>query len=132
MILEEALRGVLLADTALAGLIGGRMYPERAPQGAARPLVVFELVSTGRDYTHEGDSGYRRQRVQFNAYAERYATARAVADAMADVLSGFCGHLGGLDISGIEVEGPRREGWNATTRTYGAAIDAVATFTAGS
>lgn len=108
--IEEALRTVLLADATLSGLIGTRLYPVKLPQEPTLPAGVYTNVAPGRRvYTHDGDSGLRRKRIQFTWFGEdgaspAYDVARSVAAAAAAVLSGLRTTVAGEVIQGIFIE----------------------------
>ena len=42
---DDLIRDLLVADATLAGLVGTRIYPDQAVQGAAFPYVIFTFLS---------------------------------------------------------------------------------------
>jgi hypothetical protein len=63
-VLEIAIR------SALSALAEGRVYPDEAPEGAARPYITFQAVGGRTDVVLAGPTGERAARVQFNVWAE--------------------------------------------------------------
>lgn len=45
--IETGIRSALTAGTALAGIVGTRIYNHRAPAGAALPYIVYALAGGG-------------------------------------------------------------------------------------
>ena len=43
-------------------------------QGAVLPRVVLQIISDVTDYTHDGPSGYKQNRVQIDIYANSFKT----------------------------------------------------------
>lgn len=84
----EAVRAELAADAAVTALVGERIYPQVAPQGAAPPYVVMTVVSDVPSNTFDGSPATRlvQSRIQVDCYARMYREARAVADAVDGVL----------------------------------------------
>jgi hypothetical protein len=80
----ELLRAQLVADAAVTNLVGQRIYPQVAPQGAAAPFVVLTVVSDVPASTFTGAPAdlLRSARVQVDSYATKYLDAHQVADAV--------------------------------------------------
>lgn len=74
--------------TALAGVAGGRVYPQAAPEDAAMPFVIYRRVSQTPLTTLQGFEGNINSVFTFDCYASTYAAALALA---ADVRSGIEG-----------------------------------------
>lgn len=99
--MEETIIAFLLADPALAALIGDRLTPGVRTQGASLPALVFNLISDLPDYTNDGPSGLAQARIQLDAYGETYAQAKAVQRATAARVSGLRVTIGGWAIQGV-------------------------------
>jgi hypothetical protein len=67
---EEALRARLLANTAIAAIVGTKVTWGDRPQNKDLPALVLLLVVPGRDYTHQGADGLTGARVQIEAYGK--------------------------------------------------------------
>jgi hypothetical protein len=74
--------------TALAGLVGGRVYPDVAPELAPLPFVTYQSV--GGEAVNFLDTAtlpsQRNARVQINVWAATRAAASALAAAVEDTL----------------------------------------------
>lgn len=81
MTFEAALKAHLNNDTAIAALIGDRMFPIVAPQSVARPYVTYQRI-TGTPMTDlDGlDGALAEIRVQIDAFASGFEAARALAE----------------------------------------------------
>lgn len=67
----------------LTALIGTRVYPNIAPQNAARPFVTYRRVTSDRPAAMGSDSGVVRARFQFDTFAEDDETEVGFDDAAA-------------------------------------------------
>jgi len=66
--------------TALAAVAGGRVYPQVAEQGAAKPFVVYRILSKDPAQKLGGGAGVTNTSVVFDCWAETYAAAIALAE----------------------------------------------------
>ena len=71
----------LSSHAGLSALIATRIYPLPGPQGATRPYVTYQRITTVPTYTHDGPSldAIGNDIVQFDCYADDQDQARAVA-----------------------------------------------------
>lgn len=99
--IEVALRSHLLARAALVALIGERIFPAAAPQGAVLPRVVYQRVTTDAVQSLRGASGLEGARIQLDAYAATYAQAAAIAHEIKQATIGHVGFMGGGESKGI-------------------------------
>lgn len=100
--IRPALRSLLLADATLSALVGGqRIFPVIMRQGEQDPSVVYNRITETADYHMLGPSGLYETLVQFDAWATTHAAAVQLADAVYDLLSGFSGLVGTIQIHGI-------------------------------
>lgn len=97
--LEDALRTRLLADSAIASLINDRMFVNEAPQGVVSPYVVYTVVSLMPQY---GTSCvYDEMIMQYSCFADKYADARSVANAIRNNIGRFSGTIGSFYVPKI-------------------------------
>ena len=80
---ETALHAVLVADAAVAALVGVRVRAERAEQTDARPFVVFTRTGT-EPYV---DLSGAVLAAQVSLDVQCWADTRTVADALADAVA---------------------------------------------
>lgn len=91
----DALRGWLLADTAIAALVAARVFPLRADQNSLYPMIVLQQISlTPQLYTH-GELGLVTTRVQVGCWAKTYSEAHNLANKVRLRVSGYTGVMGG-------------------------------------
>ena len=76
------LRALLLADAAVAALVGTRISADRITQGAGRPFIVFARTDTKRDKTLDGSV----VSVLVSFDVQCWADTRLVADQVADAV----------------------------------------------
>jgi hypothetical protein len=69
MSFEADLRARLLADAAIAGLVGTRIYWKIRAQGSALPAIVLGTIYGPRDQHFEGPIGTQGNRIQFDCLA---------------------------------------------------------------
>jgi Protein of unknown function (DUF3168) len=99
--LDPALRAFLLADAGIAAAVAERIYPVRAPQGSAVPLVVYRLIGEDSDYHMGGASGLVRQLFQLDTYAAGADAAAELAGALRTRLDGFRGPMADVRVQGV-------------------------------
>lgn len=94
---EEAIVAHLRNDTAVAALVGTRIYETGLlAQASELPAVTFQLVSAAEENVrHDGPSGLDRSVWQFTCYATRGSDSISVAVAVRNALIGFNGGLAG-------------------------------------
>lgn len=102
MDIEQAIVAKLLADATLAALVGTRVYPGLAPQGAAAPYLVYQQADRQKVHTLGGVVSLNNYRMRFDAFGSSYANAKATAAALASALDGFSGLVGS---GAIKVQG---------------------------
>lgn len=86
---EQVLRDALLADPAVALLVGTRVYPVIAPATAGVPFVTWRRSGIQRQQTLGGPMGLPTVLVAFDAYDTTYEGVRDIADRMRAVLDGY-------------------------------------------
>lgn len=96
--LEAGLYSLLTSDAALSGLIGTRLFPvvvneHDMPVNAGDPSCASYQVITGSTVYSLEPKQFSERRVQFDAWAVQYADAKAIQQAIRNVLSGFSGTL---------------------------------------
>lgn len=96
--IEDAIRAVLLADPAVAALVGTRVSPLKLPQGGSLPAIVYQRVSTVPLLGLEAPGGPTRSRVQLSLWAATFDQARSLGVAVRDALQGWSGRVGVEDV----------------------------------
>ena len=91
----EGVRARLLTREALVGLVGQRIYPLFAPQGAATPFMVYGEVGMESTPSHShGGGGLSRTLFRLTIWSTSYSEARNIANMVRDILDGFKGAAG--------------------------------------
>lgn len=104
-VIEEALTARLGAVAAVTALVGGRIYPVRAPEGAATPFLVYQRISALPRISAFGvDAGIAQPRFQVTAWAATYAAAKGAATAVRQALQRYRGTVLGVEILDVFVE----------------------------
>lgn len=98
MSIETSLYSTLTGDAGVSALIGTRVYPNLAPEGAAHPLVAYSVISGSHIDTIPGTGDTTRKLVQIDCHANTYSSAKAVAAAVISALEGDGYHRGEHDI----------------------------------
>lgn len=127
---RPALRFYVLADAAIASIVGIRMFAGRMPQGEIRTSIVFTRVSGVGDHHLQGPSGLARARFQIDAWAQTLDAAVALADLIKARIDGFRGTIqwddnspgNALTIQGIFFES-ESEDYDDTAKLYRARRD---------
>ncbi len=105
--MEELITARLLADVAVSGLVGTRIYPMRRQQNSALPALVLTRISGERQYDDEGAIGMVNARLQVDCWSEDYTGAKTLARAVRDSLGGYSGTNEGAGIHFVTLDGER-------------------------
>lgn len=107
MEIEQALYAHLTAAPALAALVGTRVYPDQAEEGATLPYLVYEQAEQERLRTLTGHVSLARWGMHLEIVAVSKSSAKAVRNAVLASLEDFRGTLGTgtLQAAGAFVEG---------------------------
>lgn len=83
---ETQLRALLIADPAVAALVGDRVSADRIEQGASRPFVVFVRTATDRVRGLDGTLHGVKATFDVQVWADTRQAATDVSDAVQDAL----------------------------------------------
>ncbi|QDU62170.1 hypothetical protein Pan216_30370 [Planctomycetes bacterium Pan216] len=95
----KALRAKLIADATVSGLVGTRIYPSEAPEGAPRPYVVYEVED--EDLGAQPNDKLTRMSLETRCVAGSYGEAEELAKALKDALHGFRGTVADVFFGGV-------------------------------
>lgn len=127
--IEESLHAYLVSQAAITAIAGTRIYPTRAPQGAAFPRATYQLVSREHRHATALASGTASSRYQISCWGASYATAKQLADAIRETIDGYSGAWGSdtIDVvmvtNDVEFFEPPSDG--AEVGTYHVALDVL-------
>jgi hypothetical protein len=106
MDMQEALRALIVADSAVAAIAGTRVYWGVRPQDKPLPAIVLQTVSDPRPQHLKGFETFRGTRVQADCLAATFAQARALAEAVIAAAIGPAAQ-GGVTFQRGDADGPR-------------------------
>jgi hypothetical protein len=93
--------------TALSGVVGGRVYPEAAPQDIVLPMVIYTRKSRDPLSTLLGATGDVNSEIVFECYAKTKLEALDVADDVrAAIVAARSSVLGGSGVLPVQYEMP--------------------------
>lgn len=98
MSLETELRTYTLAGTAVAAMVGTRMYARKLPQNPTLPAISFQRIDNRRLHDMDGPDGLPRPRMQLNCWGTTPAEAADLAAVVRQRLDGFLGTWGSINI----------------------------------
>jgi hypothetical protein len=86
---EQVCRSALLANAAVAALVGTRVYPVIAPATADLPFITWRRSGVQREHTLAGPMGTPTVILTVDVFATTYEAVRDLADKCRLVLDGF-------------------------------------------
>ena len=99
----EALRTKLLSYSTVSTLIGQRMYPDAAVEGATLPYIVYYVNGTERDHDLGGVGKSAHARITVEVYSLTRRTCNSISKAIRETgISAFIGIVDGYDLDGVE------------------------------
>lgn len=122
-----ALRTRLTGDTAVAAVVGTKVYWTQVPQGTALPYIRLQTISDPRPEHLQGYETARVTRVQVDCFAAKYGDARGLAEKVITAVA-TPGVTGGVHFGRVKAEGPRDLGEDVAggTFTHRASLDLLA------
>lgn len=79
---QQAHRARLLADMSLGALVSTRIDWDERPQASDLPAVTMRLIGDGREQHLKGFQPLQPARVQYDVWADNYASAAAVKEVL--------------------------------------------------
>lgn len=95
--IRSALFSYLSGKTGVTAIVGTspvRLYPLARPQGGELPAMTYARVTGGHDHNLTAASGTAIPTFELDCFAETYAEADALAEAIRQVMQGFSGSFG--------------------------------------
>jgi len=92
--LEQSLAEHLAADSGVAAIAGGRIFPPQIPQGEDLPAITVRRAKTNRLSDLDGYIGITIATVQVICWATDYGAATSLADAVGVRLRDMTGSIG--------------------------------------
>lgn len=123
MQIESILRSVLVADPAVAALVGTRAYQTALPREPTFPAITYQMVSRVQDSL----TGIVQARMQYTCMATTWKGAADLADAVRCCLHGYRGVRDGARIEEIQYAG-QHDDHDETTGIYWIPVDMLVTY----
>lgn len=98
----KAIYSILTGDSAVSAIVGNRVYPQIAAQGAAFPFVVYVLQDTSPSDTKSGVSTLDEVRYDIVVASESYAEASDLTNKIRTALDRYTGTVSGVVIDSIQ------------------------------
>ena len=98
----KAIYSILSSDSDVNAIVGTRIYPQVAAQGAAFPFLVYVLQDTSPSYTKSGVSTLDEVRYDIVAACETYAQASDLTNKVRTALDRYTGTVAGVVIDSIQ------------------------------
>lgn len=103
--IRKAVAQILINDSEVISLTGGRIYPVAMPQAADFPAVTYQLISTTPNNTKQRPSVYDETEFQVNIFAEMMADAVEISGHVRRALDGYSGTVQEVDIPVVQFTG---------------------------
>jgi hypothetical protein len=101
---ESVARSALVANTAVAAVIGTRVFPVLAPATAALPFATYRRSGVIRAHTLSGPMGSPTVNMALDIYAETYEAVRDLADKCRKVLDGYGGTMNNVEVKNVSLQ----------------------------
>ena len=98
----KAIYSILTNDSDVSALIGTRVYPQVAAQGAAFPFVVYVLQDNTPSDTKSGVSTLDEIRYDIVAAAETYSDLSSITERIRLALDRYTGTVSGIVVDSIQ------------------------------
>lgn len=125
MSIKNILYAAMAGDTAIAAIVGTRIYPLKLPQGPTYEAVSYQRISsTGVN----GNTALRESRWQFSCWGDTYEKATALAAAVKALFEGYTNTTStpGIKMALVVNE---LDNYDDTVKTYRVIVDVIFTTT---
>jgi len=77
------------------------LYPNRLPQNATYPAVVYKRVTGGHGHTIAGGAAYASSLFQFSIFSPNYSDILSHSHTLRNALQGYEGQIGAVKIFAV-------------------------------
>ena len=98
----KAIYTILTEDAGVSAVVGSRVYPQVAAQGAAFPFVVYVLQDNTPSDTKSGLSTLDEIRYDIVAAAETYSALSSLTERIRLALDRYTGTVSGIVVDSIQ------------------------------
>ena len=120
---EESFYAYLQTKSSVTAIVGAKVYPVLVDPRKSLPWIGYELSSTDPYMSFAGESGYVKSSLIVTCWAASKSAARALSEALRNVLNGFRGTMGSMTrvtaMYGNEIDVVYEAEDNAANRVYG-------------
>jgi hypothetical protein len=89
---EQTLYDTLRNDATVAGLVSTRIFPQVAPDNAATPYIVYQVIGNDPHNTLAGAPNSEQKTVQVGCISNTYSEAKDIAVACKAAINGANGY----------------------------------------
>lgn len=108
MALEADLYNFLSNEASITALVSTRIFPVRVPQAqTTKPCITYTRISGQRIRDFDGEVGIENPRIQIDCWANTFASAFSVADAVRLKLDGKRGNINSNFLYGCYLDDER-------------------------
>jgi hypothetical protein len=125
MTAETVMITLLNGSSALAALVGERIYLDMRPENDALPAVVYVLVSGKPDNSYPDVTIPNRARIQVNCMDLSSEGAVAVREAVRSACHAMSGVIGGVSVVDCIQDGEGPDSYDELVATYVKPIDFI-------
>ena len=123
----EAVKTRLSAVAGVTSIVGSgtaaRIYPSVLRQGGAYPAVRYQQIDGLRESAMGSDTGVVSATVQVDSYADTYAAARALANAVRAAMQRFRGTVSSVVIDDVFVASGPNDFYEEQVKKYRCQFD---------
>ena len=98
----KAIYSILTENAGVSAIVGNKVYPQIAAQGAAFPFVVYVLQDNSPSDTKSGPSTLDEVRYDIVAAAETYADLSSLTERIRLALDRYTGTISGVLVDSIQ------------------------------
>ena len=125
--LDEAIVALLKANSPINTVVGGRIYPIKAPDNAVMPMITYQRVSNLRESMITGEQPKLTETLfQLDIWVSQYtgqnsgiSTLRTISKNVRELLDAYRGTTSGVDIQAIMSENEFDYPWDEVAKIYG-------------
>ena len=96
----KGIKALLDANSDVSAAVSNRIYPITAPQGAALPFIVYDVISTNTIHSKDALE-HTMARIEVVAYSNSYSEAVTIGRYMQDALNRQSYNSGGIVIDAL-------------------------------
>lgn len=100
--LIEDFQSWLKAQSGVSAFVSSRIYPA-IPQNPTYPLILIEEDGEDRPWSFDGQGTYLGSDIQIHCFAETYAEAKNLSEAVKNTLLNYSGTMGSTTVDQVNL-----------------------------